>query len=315
MLSSPAISVVVPAYNRERYVGAALDSLVTQTEPPLEVIVVDDCSTDGTRDRVKSHFLWPRVRYHMQAANRGASVARNIGVEMARGGIVVFLDSDDLLEPEHHAVVREVMQRSPSVGLFCCDCRMIGPAGEPLAQLTFSEIQCVIKSWQIGTGPRSLEDIFLFSTPFPGMAVRRELYQELGGLDQALFPLDDYDLQIRVAAAGHRVHYEHRPLARYRIHGGNESGAGNAIRVGRQKLSCLERALTRHPQLQSLGRRARRRIGEARREVALSLLKGRVLRAGVIGLLRSFAEDPAGMNELAQIALRRLRRRRAGAGP
>src|SRR5262249_30652323 len=104
-----SLSVVMPTYNRARFIGEALDSLLRQPPPPLEVIVVDDRSTDDTRARVLAHPLGSRLRYELQPENRGASVARNVGVEIARGEAIVFLDSDDLLEPNHHEAVLQIL--------------------------------------------------------------------------------------------------------------------------------------------------------------------------------------------------------------
>jgi hypothetical protein len=92
------ISVVVPAYNVARYVGACLESLRTQTFAEWECIVVDDGSTDGTAARVLEHAD-ARVRLIAQA-NRGVSSARNAGLDLARGDYVLFLDGDDLLHPD-----------------------------------------------------------------------------------------------------------------------------------------------------------------------------------------------------------------------
>jgi glycosyltransferase involved in cell wall biosynthesis len=304
------IAVVMPTYNRGAYIGEALDSLLRQTRPPAEVIVVDDRSTDDTRMRVEGHPFAARIRYHLQPENRGASIARNVGVEMARSGLIVFLDSDDILETEHHAQVTEAFDARPEVALFCCDSSMIGSHGESIAAHTWTTTQCEIKRYRIDSGPRSLEQVFLFSTPFPGMAVRRSSYQAVGGLDQGLFPLDDYDLQLKVAGAGLGVYFDHRALARYRIHGSNESGASQAIRVGKQKLRCIELALARYPSLRDLGRRARGRRGEARRELAIALLQQGLLKDGIAELLRSLQDDPGGVRDLAGISVRRLRRTR-----
>lgn len=298
----------MPTYNRARFIVEALDSVARQIRPPLEVLVIDDRSTDDTRARVEAHLLGSRIRYRQQPENRGASVARNAGVEMARGDVIVFLDSDDLLEPDHHETVLGILGRAPDVGLIGCDCVMIGPGGERLHPETWTAVQSRIKGYPIASGRRSLADIFLFSTPFPGMTVRREVYEAVGGLEQAIFPLDDYDLQLKVAASGAGVHYEHRPLALYRDHGGNESGPAQGVRVGRQKLACLHRAAERYSALRSLGRAARRRLGDARRELALSLLRQGSLGAGMVELLRSLLEDPAGLGDLARIAGRKLAR-------
>jgi len=296
----------MPTYNRAHFIGEALDSLLRQTRPPLEVIVIDDRSTDDTRARVEAHPLRSQLRYRLQVENLGASVARNAGVEMARGEVIVFLDSDDLLEPEHHEVVLGILSSMPDVGLVGCDCAMIGPTGERLHAETWTTIQSRIKARPLGSGRRSLADIFAFSTPFPGMTVRRELYRAVGGLDQGLFPLDDYDLQLKVAASGSAVYYEHRALARYRDHGGNESGPGKAVRVGRQKLACLQRARGRYSAPGLRGHPGRRRLGEARRELSLSLLREGALLEGGVQLARSLVEDPAGFSDLLRIARRKV---------
>jgi glycosyltransferase involved in cell wall biosynthesis len=305
-VADSAISVVMPTFNRSRFIVDALDSVARQTRPPLEVLVVDDRSTDDTRRRVEAHPLASRVRYWLQPENRGASVARNRGVEMARSDVIVFLDSDDVLEPDHHEVVLEVLQRAPDVALVGCDCVMVGPGGERLHADTWTAIQCRIKGYTIASGRRSLADLFLFSTPFPGMTVRRADYLAVGGLEQAIFPLDDYDLQLKIAAAGRAVHYEHRALARYRDHGGNESGPGKSVRVGRQKLACLLQAWNRFPALGVLGERARRRIGEVRRELALSLLREGRTGEGSLQLGRSLWEDPTGIADVSRILRRKL---------
>jgi glycosyltransferase involved in cell wall biosynthesis len=302
------ISVIMPTYNRAHFIGQALDSLGQQGFPPAEIIVVDDVSTDDTAERVTRHPLAPRIRYHRQNTNQGASVARNHGVELARYDLIVFLDSDDVLEPEHHQTAQALLRDRSDVALFCCDSRMVGPDGEWLHdQRTWTQIQCDIKGTRISTGLRSLEELFRFSTPFPGFTIRKDVYVRVGGLDQGVFPLDDYDLQLRVAAEGYGVHYEHRPLARYRVHGSNESGPGRAVRVGRQKLRCLEEARDRYPALRALPDRGRGRIGEARRELALSLLASRQLGEGTTALGRSLLEDPGGLAELGRIVRRKVR--------
>jgi glycosyltransferase involved in cell wall biosynthesis len=303
--TTATISVVMPTYNRARFIDEALGSLSRQTVPPLEVIVVDDASTDDTAQRVMSHALAPRIRYRRQDRNRGASVGRNLGADLAKGQLIVFLDSDDLLEPGHHARALAVLERRPDVALYCCDSRLIGPGGEWLHdEASYSDIQCRLTGRSIGTGTRSLADIFALSTPFPGLTIRREVYLALGGLHQDAFPLDDYDLQLRVAGGGHGVYYEHAPLARYRVHGSNESGTARGVRVGEQKLHCLQSACRQYPSLRPSGRR---RLGEVRRELAISLLKaGDVLR-GCAALGRSLVEDPrGGARDLLRIVRRKL---------
>jgi glycosyltransferase involved in cell wall biosynthesis len=93
MLEGKLVSVVVPAYNCERYLPEALESILVQTYRPIEIIVVDDGSTDGSRDSAE-RFV-PPVRYWRQP-HRGAAAARNRGVDLATGDFLAFLDADDL---------------------------------------------------------------------------------------------------------------------------------------------------------------------------------------------------------------------------
>jgi glycosyltransferase involved in cell wall biosynthesis len=300
------ISVVMPTFNRASFIREALDSLACQTEAPMEVLVIDDCSTDNTAEEVGRCSARLQVGYHRLSQQQGASAARNLGVSMARGDVIVFLDSDDMLEPDHHARALDVLSSSAAVGLFCCDAKVIGVAGEELhGGKTWTEIQCSIKGMTISSGERSLKDIFFFSTCFPGLTIRKSLYLELGGLDQGLFPLDDYDLQLK-AAARSGVYYAHRPLARYREHGGNESGAGRGVRVGQKKLACLCAARRAYPELARLGRQGLRRLGEARREMAIALLRDGRLSNGLTELALSLCEDPQGVGHLVQIAARKV---------
>lgn len=309
-------SVVVPTYNRAGFVLEALASIARQTVAPLEVIVVDDASTDDTEAHVRAcSHLDLSVVYHRLPENRGAAVARNAGVELARGEVVVFLDSDDILEPIHHARVLEVLETEPQIALFSCDALLIDAAGRILrGGQSYWQVQCEIKGITLHSGTRDLKEMFLRSTLFAGCAVRREVFRRVGGLRQNLFPLEDYDLMLRVAEAGHPLYYEHVPLARYRMHADNSSGPRRAVFVQEQRLRCVLMALERSEELRRLGTKARTRVGEVRRELALTQLKAWQCRAGVGQLLQSLGEDPSGVFELSRI-VRRWFRRRASSKP
>lgn len=95
------VSVIMPAYNCEAFIGMAMDSVRAQTCMNWELIVVDDCSTDATPRIVQDYAQKdPRIRCHQLAANQGAAAARNAATEMARGRYLAFLDSDDLWTPD-----------------------------------------------------------------------------------------------------------------------------------------------------------------------------------------------------------------------
>jgi glycosyltransferase involved in cell wall biosynthesis len=309
---STGLTVVMPTRNRARFIAAALDSLLHQTTPPTEAIVVDDASDDGTSDIVQRHPLASSIRYVRHESPRGASNSRNEAAQLATGDVIVFLDSDDTLLPDHHESVLKILDSNPAIGLVCCDALTVDVAGrvQPPGR-SWAAIQCDIKNWRIDTGPRTLPDIFLFSTCFPGMTVRREVYLRVGGLAQDVFPLDDWDLQLKVAASGALVHYEHRPLAHYRVHDSNESGAAQGVRVGEKKLLCAELAVGRYPPIAALGARARARKGEIRRELAIELLRAGRLADGTWQVARSLIEDPmGGLSDFQRILRRRVYRAR-----
>jgi len=110
----PLVSVIVPAYNREDYLPEALDSIVNQNYRPLEVIVVDDGSTDGTVTVAQSH---PEVRCVCQV-HQGVSAARNAGVAASRGELLAFLDSDDCWTPGKLDVQVDYLLQNPGID-FC----------------------------------------------------------------------------------------------------------------------------------------------------------------------------------------------------
>src|SRR5262249_20149858 len=95
---TPAVSVVVATFNYGRYLAGALDSALAQTTSDLEIIVVDDGSTDETQLVIKPYLENPRIRYH-GTDHRGQPAAKNVGVRLARASLVAFLDADDLWLP------------------------------------------------------------------------------------------------------------------------------------------------------------------------------------------------------------------------
>ena len=115
MTGQPAsVSVVIPVYNCAKYLGEAIESVLKQTEPPYEIVVLDDGSTDET-STVASSF-GNRIRYFWQE-NRGLSSARNAGQAMAQGMYTAFLDSDDLWLPNKLALQRSALDRSPETAM------------------------------------------------------------------------------------------------------------------------------------------------------------------------------------------------------
>ncbi|MGH9844744.1 MAG: glycosyltransferase [Blastocatellia bacterium] len=298
----PLVSIIIPTYNRQRWIGECLEAIQRQTYRNFEAIVVDDGSTDGTVEWLRSQPQYSFVRIHVQERNGGASTARNTGVQMAAGDLITFIDSDDMLEADHLETAVKAFAQYPNLGLFCCDAVMIGPEGEVLHNgRTWHEVNGEIKSYPVKTGLRGLEDVFRFSNSFPGFTLRRDVFETVGRLDQSIFPLDDYDLALRVAGGGYEVYYCHRPLAQYRDHGGNSSGAGNQIEVGVKKLRTLELALERYPRLRESRPVVSRRLGEVMVELAVSHQRAGNYHAAAGVLLKALLTDPSQLRQVYRL--------------
>jgi glycosyltransferase involved in cell wall biosynthesis len=124
------VSVVIPTHNRKGVVGETIDSVLGQTHPNVEVVVVDDGSTDGTTASLRERYGERIVVVHQQ--NAGVEAARKHGMQVSRGEFVNFLDDDDLLYPHKLARQVEELHRNPRAGLVHCAFDFIGPSGEYL---------------------------------------------------------------------------------------------------------------------------------------------------------------------------------------
>ncbi len=288
--SAPRFSVVIAAFNAERTVVSAVRSALSQTAADLEVIVVDDGSTDSTA-AVASGIDDPRVAVVRQE-NRGLAAARNAGIAHARGSYVSFLDSDDLWLPDYLELAGAGLDTSRTVGFAYTDAyafesssgrvRIETPSGEMWAPVP----------------PPTDHDAFLLELlkrnfVYVSTTVRRSVLNELGCFDERLRRSPDYDLWLRIVRAGYDAAWVRGQHAMYRIHDGqmsrdslgmlqNElallseidpvtlpSDAHREVLVGRcGKLERQIRAADR-PLGQAV-RRARSRLGRMRRRLDLA---------------------------------------------
>lgn len=222
----PLVSVIIPAFNAERYIREAIDSVLAQTHRDLEVIVVDDSSTDGTPALLQAYG----DRIHViRKRNGGAAAARNAGANAARGEWLAFLDADDVWEPAK-------LERQLAVTTGPCSYTNrtnIGARGD------VPELQSEVTAMHQGDvfEPLLLEGNFMTSS---SVMVRRDVFQRLGGFTTSEKNAEDWDLWLRVAA-DHEVSYCPEPLVRYRFHAGNKSRNHQAMARARQ--SIVGRAL------------------------------------------------------------------------
>ena len=242
----PAISIVIPAFNAARFLGATLDSVRAQTCPDWECVVVDDGSRDGTADVARRQAATdPRVRLVRQE-NRGTSTARNHGYGETHPGseFVVFMDADDQWLPDALETLRAELGRHPqAVGVHGL-AQVVDERGEPLADAGcehFGRCRLGLRDGRITPWPAHLPTRFetlLWSNHAypPGLVLaRRSGYEKTGLFDPALRLIEDWDMLVRLSRHG-EIRFLDQVVLLYRRHGGNTSAADYRTNVAAARL-------------------------------------------------------------------------------
>jgi glycosyltransferase involved in cell wall biosynthesis len=204
----PLVSVVIPCFNAERYLGETLESVLAQTYSAIEIIVVDDGSSDDTQKVAQSYS----VRLIRQK-NRGVSAARNHGIRQSQGKYILFLDHDDRLLPNAVEIGVGLLEQNPDCVMAVGEHRYIGPHGEPLGRSS----KC-----SDGRDPylMLLEHNFV-ETPCSALH-RRSSFLQAGMFDETLFGAEDHELYLRIARSGSILAHE-EVVSEYRQHESNSS--------------------------------------------------------------------------------------------
>ena len=233
------ISVVIPTYNRGHLIRGALDSIACQDYRPLEVIVVDDGSTDNTTEAVRSWMSSRRDGLSLRLVrqkNQGGNAARNAGIRAARGELVAFLDSDDQWHADKLSRQHAVLRDDARIGGVYCGVRHDRldsgdpplsypreyPAGELLDELLVRDV----------TAPTST------------YLVRREVFDTVGDFDEALQARQDWDMWIRMASRYH-IGVVPEPLVDYGEHAGERTASNPQKEIAAYRRIMLKYASLR----------------------------------------------------------------------
>lgn len=224
------VSVIIPTYNRSDYILEAIQSVIDQKYDSAEIIVVDDGSTDDTKEKLVSLIERGVIRYVHQE-NRGRSAARNRGVSLATGDYLAFLDSDDLFEPDKLLKQVEFFTRHPEVGLV--------HGGYIKFDERNNESGYRNPSWFSGYIYPEILLVWYTLLAIPTVMVPKRVLDEVGGFDESLFIGEDLDLWRRIARR-YPFGYINQNLARIRVHAGNTSR--DALNTTREFERYLEKA-------------------------------------------------------------------------
>jgi glycosyltransferase involved in cell wall biosynthesis len=231
MATGPLVSVLIPTYNRLHYLREAVESVLRQSYTNWELIVVDDGSTDGTREWVVN-LAEPRIRLVEIAHSGNLGRVRNRGIAEARGELIAFLDSDDAFESRKLAAQVSALDTHPECGWSYTALTRVDTAGSVI-------VDPRVRRWKELSGWILVELLrFDALVDTPTVMVRRELLERVGTLDEDLLESQDYELFFRFAAASQAVALS-EPLTRKRVHPGSLSS--DRMRVHEAWIGIYER--------------------------------------------------------------------------
>jgi len=201
MKENPKISVIIPVYNGERFISEALYSVIRQNYHPIEIIVIDDGSTDKTADIVND--FEGNIRYHNQNKS-GIAAARNKGISLAEGELISFIDADDVWLPDKLKLQTDLLNQNPETEIVIGF--MLPLAFENMDQVTNEQIAC----------GKSVLALQMGST-----LIRKSVFKKTGGFDTELIIAEDSDWFYRIMEAGINVHVMPETVQLYRQHSNN----------------------------------------------------------------------------------------------
>lgn len=244
----PLVSVIIPTFNRARLVSQSIESVIAQTYANLEVLVIDDGSTDATQ-AVVSSIDDRRIRY-IEQENRGVSSARNHGVEVSRGELVAFLDSDDLWE--RRKIEQQVrLFSNQKTGWAYCNVRFFGT---PKVEKYDSLFTYIAPARGMILGDLFMRPRILLSS----LIVRRSCLEQIGGFNESYSYAEDQDLFLRLASV-FEADYVDEVLCAYRSPSDGEHDKSepkgvrwferSTVELADRRNKILSEALTLNPSL------------------------------------------------------------------
>lgn len=222
VVKSGLVSIVVASYNHAEYLEQRMDSLINQTYQNIEILVIDDCSTDNSVAVLRSYESHPKVRLIIREKNGGWVAVSNQGVEISSGEFIIFANCDDACKPQLIERLVKVMYENPSAGISFCRSLMIDEDGNLLGD----DYEVREKSFKMRCSndvllkQKEVNRFLLHSCVIPNLSAalfRRESYKTAGGLTSAYRVCSDWALFFKVVE-NYDVAYVAQPLNEFRQH-------------------------------------------------------------------------------------------------
>lgn len=304
-VNQDSISVIIPCYNGERFLSEAIESVLEQSLPAQEIIVVDDGSTDATKQVA---MRYPQVRYIYQV-KQGVSAARNLGLRMSQGKYIVFLDHDDRLLPSALEVGVHYLTQFPEAGFAFGRCRNIDAQGQLIED---SSRSILARPYEHPIYPNILKGNSVH--PPARHLFQRTVFDVVGEFDTSLTVAEDYDMYLRVAAAFPGYSHNHT-VVEYRDY---QSSASATARPSQHLLASMrvldkQKPVVRHNREYQAAYRVGRKHWQqiysrfVVYDIAVYLKAGKVDRA-LIALYLLLRYYPQGLVQLGTLPTKLVRR-------
>lgn len=262
MSNSPIVSVIIPAYNASRYLKETIESLLVQSYSNLEIIIINDGSTDDTETVIRPFLTEKRIKYFSQA-NGGISKARNKGVVCSQGVYIAFLDADDLALPERIEEQVDFLEKNSDYGV------------------AYSQFQSFIegRSRRLFTYRRTgfsgniFQPLLQYSFICPStVMLRRKVFDDVGGFDEQFRDAEDWDLWRRLAYRGVLFGFIDKPLVLTRLHPQSLSGFANQVRMKKMNLYSFEKLFNQMTETERVVWQSERIVARLRMKLAIAHL-------------------------------------------
>lgn len=215
---NPLISVIIPTYNCGKYIREALEGVFNQTYKNYEVLVIDDGSTDNTKEVLKEYEQ--KIKYFYQE-NKGLSITRNRGIKEAQGELIALLDSDDIWLPEKLELQTDLILKNDKTGMVFCGCYMVDEIGKIIRKMPQKKYSCKSKFFDA----LLITNIVIGSGATP--LVRRQCFEKIGLFDEKLKSAEDWDMWLRILRF-YDIKSIELPLAKVRMRPDSISAPSNA---------------------------------------------------------------------------------------
>lgn len=240
----PTVSVLMPSFNYAEYLPLAVQGVLSQTWSDLELVIVDDCSTDGSRDIANEwKHLDDRIVTIFHASNRGLACTRNTGLKGSTGQFIALCDADDVWMPDKLTIQLEHFRRDEAVGVVHSDAAIIDSSGLLTGQ-RFSQL--FHRNHQPTSGNLFSELCRRNFLCVPSVVVRREALMYAGGFDEKLRSLEDWVCWTIVSRKYH-FDYVVDPLVKYRMH--DASLSHNSVGMAANRVQAIRVLLDSLPEI------------------------------------------------------------------